>query len=95
MKPARAGWLHVRRHDMGKPFTCSVCGMTTKRRSHFFWLVDIVLLFSGQAPNAGDGPVCQRCAPRWASALGQFLYVLIGVCLVLIIWQFAPSGGFP
>jgi len=73
---------------MGRPFTCSVCGVTTRRRSHFFWLVDVVAYLNGQVSSAGEDPVCQRCAPRWSTTLGFVIYLLVGICFLLVVWQF-------
>jgi hypothetical protein len=78
---------------MSKPFTCAVCGITTTKRSHFYWLVDFVGLLFGQIWFNADGPVCVRCAPRWATELGRALYVLVAICLVLAAWKFGLFGG--
>lgn len=53
------------------------------------WLVGIVGFFNGQF-WVGDGPVCSRCAPSWATTFGRVLYLLVVVCLLLLVWQLAP-----
>ena len=77
---------------MARPFTCSNCGITTTKRAHFMWLAAIVGFFNGQI-WVGDGPLCTRCAPSWATTLGRVLYVLLAICILLLVWQvFAPKG---
>jgi hypothetical protein len=75
---------------MSRPFTCSVCGTTTTRRSHFMWLVAIVGFFNGQN-WVSDGPVCSRCAPSWATTFGRVLWVLLIICILLLVWEFGLS----
>jgi hypothetical protein len=78
---------------MSQPFTCAVCGITTTKRSHFYWLLDFVGILFGQVWFNADGPVCVHCSPRWATALGRALYILIAICLVLAAWKFGLFGG--
>ena len=78
---------------MFQPFTCSVCGMRIRRRSYFYWVAGVVAFLNGQFPPVDDGPVCVRCAPSWATALGRFLYVLVAICLALLVWRFASFLG--
>jgi len=75
---------------MSRPFTCSVCGITTRKRSHFMWLVAVVGFFNGQN-WVSDGPVCSRCAPSWATMFGRVLWVLLIICVLLLVWQFGLS----
>jgi len=79
---------------MAQPFTCSICGVTQTRRSHFAWLVALVGFLHGHV-LVGDGPVCVRCAPRWATGFGSFLYALIAIGLALAVWKFAFASGVP
>ena|SRR5437588_6569398 len=67
--------------------------MTTNRRSHFYWVVDFVGLLFGQLWFNADGPVCVRCVPSWATALGRVIYILIAACLVLAAWKFGFFGS--
>jgi hypothetical protein len=71
---------------MARPFVCSNCGMTTTKRAHFMWIAAIVGFFNGQI-WVGDGPLCTRCAPSWATTFGRVLYVLLTICILLLIWQ--------
>jgi len=80
---------------MARPFVCSNCGMTTTKRAHFMWIAAIVGFFSGQI-WVGDGPLCTRCAPSWATTFGRVLYVMLAICILLLVWQiFAPKGVAP
>ena len=79
---------------MRQPFTCSVCGVTQTRRSHFYWLVGLVGFFNGQV-WVGDSPVCVRCAPRWATSFGKLLYGLVAVCLLLVAGKFGFFRAAP
>ena len=77
---------------MARPFVCSNCGITTRKRAHFMWLAAIVGFFNGQA-WVSDGPLCTRCAPSWTTTFGRVLYVLLAICILLLVWQvFAPKG---
>ena len=78
---------------MARPFTCTHCGVTTTKRSHFMWLANIVGFFNAQIGQQWDGPLCTRCAPSWATTFGRVLYVMAAICILLLIWQaFAPKG---
>src|SRR4051812_42344818 len=77
---------------MGRAFTCSNCGMTTTKRSHFIWLLAVVGFFNGQNWVSDDGPLCTRCAPSWTTTFGRVLYVLLAICIVLLVWQLGPWG---
>ena len=72
---------------MSRPFTCSVCGITTTKRSHFMWLAAAVGFFYGQN-WVSDGPVCARCAPSSATTFGRVLYVLLVIGVLLLVWKF-------
>ena len=78
---------------MAKAFTCASCGITTTKRSHFYWVVDLVGLLFGHIWFNADGPVCVRCAPRWATVLGRTLYILIAVGLVVGVWKLGSPVG--
>jgi len=78
---------------MTQPFTCSVCGITTTKRSHFMWVLAVVGFFNGQN-WVSDSPICVRCAPSWATTFGRVLYVLLAICVFLLVWKFlAPRSG--
>jgi hypothetical protein len=80
---------------MARPFVCSNCGMTTTKRAHFMWIAAIVGFFNGQI-WVGDGPLCTRCAPSWATTFGRVLYVMLAICILLLVWQiFTPKGVTP
>ena len=80
---------------MARPFVCSNCGMTTTKRAHIMWIAAIVGFFNGQI-WVGDGPLCTRCAPSWATTFGRVLYVMLAICILLLVWQiFAPKGVTP
>jgi len=72
---------------MSRPFTCSVCGITTTKRSHFMWLAAVVGFFYEQN-WVSDGPVCARCAPSWATRFGRVLYLLLTIGILLLVWKF-------
>ena len=73
---------------MTRSFTCAVCGITTTKRSHFYWLIAAIGFLFGQVWVAADGPVCTRCVPHWATNLGRVIYVLVAISLVLAAWKF-------
>ena len=77
---------------MARPFTCSNCGITTTKRAHFMWLLAIVGFFNGQNWVNDEGPLCIRCAPSWTTTFGRVLYVLLAICVLLLIWQFATKS---
>ena len=78
---------------MSQQFNCSVCGITTTQRSHFYWLVAFVAFLFGEIWISTDGPMCKRCAPRWATAIGRALYILIAIGFVLAVWKFSVFGN--
>jgi hypothetical protein len=74
---------------MAHPFTCSHCGITTTKRSHFWWVLAVVGFFNGHIWVDGDeGSICTRCTPNWASMLGRVIYLLMAICILLLLWQF-------
>jgi hypothetical protein len=79
---------------MTRPFTCSNCGITTTKRSHFWWLLAVVGFFNGQIWVSDEGAISARCTPSWATALGRVIYVLMAICILLLVWQFThrPSS---
>jgi catechol 2,3-dioxygenase-like lactoylglutathione lyase family enzyme len=79
---------------MARPFTCANCGITTTKRAHFLWLLAVVGFFNGHIWVSDDGPLCIKCAPSWATALGRVLYVLLAICILLLVWQvFLPTSS--
>src|SRR2546423_1402497 len=77
---------------MSRPFSCSVCGITTTKRSHFMWLAAVVGFFYGQN-WVSDGPVCARCAPTLATTFGRVLYLLLAIGILLLVWKFGLFKG--